>query len=528
MDLARLTDKLRELANQAIYFYDGPALSRKSYPELFEDVSQFEKNLRAAGITKRMCVGLLAENCYEWIVCELALLRLNCVSVCFSPEEFQAQSLAELVDKYDLQLLIVSPKELARRNEQHPAVAKLTATGEDLPVCVDGKQSSLNDDVFTLVFSSGTSGVLKCLMITRSGTEDLIESFGELYNFQPDDAILMFLPLSIYQQRWMLYTAIHYGFDMHLADPPRLFKALKEMKPTIIGAPPLFYELFERRFHSLPPRKRNLLSAAGRAVSLVPSGALRGALNRRVFAPFHQALGGRIRLMLTGAAPTRRSTLECFARLGLPLYEGYGLTETGYISINLPGRNRVGSVGKLVGKGRISIAADGEIIFSSDHPLSCGYFSAGDEQRKTFLDAHRIATGDIGRFDDDGYLYLTGRKKEIIVTQGGQKVHPESLEKEIEHAPDVLRAVVFGGGELAGLAALVSLQVHDTAAEKRVRTMVDKLNRQLPAATRIGQLIFTTKEFTTANGFLNRNLKVDRRAVFNAFRNELLGLEQVS
>jgi long-subunit acyl-CoA synthetase (AMP-forming) len=323
----------------------------------------------------------------------------------------------------------------------------------------------------------------------------------------------------------MLYTAIHYGFDMHLADPPRLFKALKEMKPTIIGAPPLFYELFERRFHSLSPRKRALLSGAGRMVSLVPSAGLRVALSRRLFAPFHQALGGRIRLMLTGAAPTRRSTLDCFALLGLPLFEGYGLTETGYISINLPGRNRVGSVGRLVGKGKISIADDGEIIFSSDHPLSCGYFSAGDEQRKTFLDARRIATGDIGRFDSDGYLYLTGRKKEIIVTQGGQKVHPESLEKEIEHAPDVLRAVIFGGGELAGLAALVSLQVHDTAAEKRVRTMIDKLNKQLPAATRIGQLIFTTKEFTTENGFLNRNLKVDRRAVFNAFRNELLGLE---
>jgi Long-chain acyl-CoA synthetases (AMP-forming) len=526
MDLARLTDRLLDLPDQAIYFFDRTTLIRKPYPELFADVTRFEGNLRAAGIRPRMCVGLLAENSYEWIVCELALLRINCVSVCFSPDEFASYSLAKLVEKYGLQLLFVSPKELQRHNEQHDAVVKLTVNGEGIPVRFDRKECSLDADVFTLVFSSGTSGVLKCLMITKSGTEELIDGFGELYKFKPDDAILMFLPLSIFQQRWMLYTAIWYGFDLHLTDAPRVFKALKEMKPTIIGAPPLLYELFERRFQSLPPRKRGLLSAVGRLVSFVPFEALRSTLARRIFAQFHEALGGRVRLMLTGAAPTRRSTLECFARLGLPLYEGYGLTETGYISINLPGRNRVGSVGKLVGRGRVSIASDGEIIFASDHPLSCGYFSGDQqEQRKTFLDGKRIATGDIGHFDKDGYLYLTGRKKEIIVTQGGYKVHPESLEKEIEYAPAVMRAVIFGGGELAGLAALVSLQARDEAAEKRVQIMVDRLNKQLPTQTRIGRLIFTTKEFTTENGFLNRNLKVDRRAVFAAYRSELLGLE---
>ena len=526
MDLLQLTDRLLNLPNQAIYFYEKTTLVRKPYPLLFADIAKFEENLRAAGIRPRMCVGLLAENCYEWIVCELALLRMNCVSVCFSPDEFKSRTLAELVEKYELQLLIVSAEELKRRNEQHEAVATLNTSGEGIRPRLYAREGSLEEDVFTLVFSSGTSGVLKCLQITKSGTEELISGFGELYKFQPDDAIFMFLPLSIFQQRWMLYTAIWYGFDLHLTEPTRVFKALQEMKPTLIGAPPLFYELFERRFHSLPPRKRILLSSAGRLLSLVPSESLKSTLSRRIFGPFHEALGGRVRLMLTGAAPTRRSTLECFARLGLPLFEGYGLTETGYIAINLPGRNRVGSVGKLVKRECVSIAPDGEIIFNSNHPLSRGYlFVDEQEERKTYLDANRIATGDIGRFDRDGYLYLTGRKKEIIVTQGGYKVHPESLEKEIEHAPDVLRAVIFGGGELAGLAALVALPARDSAAEKRVRTLVDRLNKQLPTASRIGQLIFTTKEFTTENGLLNRNLKVDRRAVFTAYKNELLGLK---
>jgi long-chain acyl-CoA synthetase len=526
MDLARLPDRLLELPDQAIYFYDRAKLVRKPYPLVFADLSMFESSLRASGIRSRMCVGLLAENCYEWIVCELALLRMNCISVCFSPEEFARHTLAELVEKYKLQLLIVSTKELERRKERHPSVARLTAAGAGIPLSLGLRECSLPHDVFTLVFSSGTSGVLKCLQITKSGAEELITSFGELYEFKADDAILVFLPLSIFQQRWMLYTAIWYGFDLHLTDPLRVFEALKEMKPTIIGAPPLFYEQIERRFRSLPVVKRKLLSSVGWLISLVPSEPLRVSLARRAFAAFHEALGGRVRLMLTGAAPTRRSTLDCFASLGLPLYEGYGLTETGYISLNLPGRNRVGSVGKLVGPGRVSIAADGEIIFESNYPLSCGYLSVDEEQqRSTYLDPNRIATGDIGRFDDGGYLYLTGRKKEIIITQGGYKVHPESLEKEIEHAPDVLRAVVFGGGEMAGLAALVSLQARDAGVEKRIRTIVDNLNKRLPMASRIGQVIFTTKEFTTENGLLNRNLKVDRRAVFAAFRGEILGLK---
>ena len=525
MELSRLAERLSELPGQAVSYYERATLVRKPYPELFAEVERFASRLRAAGLGPGACVGLLAENCYEWIVCELALLRAGCVSVCFSPEEFAHVPLAELGERYRLRLLIVSPKELARRKEQHEWVCPLGGGAEIRPRD-EPAGLPLDEDVFTLVFSSGTSGKLKCLMISRRGTEALIESFGGLYRFRPDDAILVFLPLSIFQQRWMLYTAIRYGFDLHLAEPGQLFKALKEMRPTIIGAPPLFYEVFEKRFRGLPARKRFLLSAAGRVVSLVGYEPLRAALARRVFAPFHEALGGRTRLMLTGAAPTRRATLECFARLGLPLYEGYGLTETGYISLNLPGRNRVGSAGRLLSPGSVSIAPDGEIIFHSDKPLSRGYlFCDEQEQRRTYLDENRIATGDVGRFDEDGYLYLTGRKKEIIITQGGYKVHPESLEKEIEGTPEVSRAVVFGGGELAGLAALVSLQARDPAAERRIHGVVDRLNRQLPPPARIAQLVFTATQFTAENGFLNRNLKVDRRAVFAAYRGELLGLE---
>lgn len=524
MQLARLAERLSELPGQAVHYYDGASLTRKPYPEVFSDVERFASRLRAAGLGPGSRVGLLGENSYDWIVCELALLRAGCVSVCFSPEEFAHVALAELAERYRLHLMVASPKELVRRKEPHPWVITLGGDGEEIRPRPEPGGLPLDEDIFTLVFSSGTSGKLKCLMISMRGTEALIESFGRLYRFRPDDAILVFLPLSIYQQRWMLYAAIWYGFDLHLAEPARLFKALREMKPTIIGAPPLFYEVFEKRFRSLPTHKRALLSAAGRL--LYAFGPARAALARKIFSPFHEALGGRTRLMLTGAAPTRRSTLECFTRLGLPLYEGYGLTETGYISLNLPGRNRVGSVGQLVSPDSVSIAPDGEIVFNSDRPLSRGYlFSDEQEQRKTYLDANRIATGDVGHIDEDGYLYLTGRKKEIIITQGGYKVHPESLEREIEGSPEVSRAVIFGGEELAGLAALVSLQARDPAAERRIRAVVDRLNKQLPPAARIAQVVFTTTQFTVENGLLNRNLKVDRRAVFAAHRGEILGLE---
>jgi long-subunit acyl-CoA synthetase (AMP-forming) len=535
MDLHKLTDRLRELPEQGISYYQGKHVIRKSYPELLVAIDVMQTRLCDWGVRPGMHVGILAENCFEWILCDLALMRLRCVVVAFPLEEFADVPLDELAERYALNLLLTKGKYLQQRTPSQTWVAPMkeeTEFGVQVrEICTAAQTDSPKDfvlepEVWTLVFSSGTSGRPKCLKISKTGTETWLAACEAKYAFKPDDSMIVVLPLSNYQQRLMVYTAIWYGFDLILVEPARFLPALKDLQPTILAGPPAFYEIMENRFQSLPPAKQRFLSTGGQMIRRFTFGLLREKLQRQLFKPFHAAFGSRIRIMLTGGAPSRRSTLDLFDLFGLPLYQVYGLGETGFISLNLAGANRIGSVGKPLLENSITLGEDGEIIVGYKNPLCLGYVGCDEEEeRKTFLDSGGIATGDLGRFDDDGFLYITGRKKQVIITQGGYKLQPEPLEQEIEKCPDVSRTVVFGGGELSVIVALVSLGIEDNAViRERVCAVIEKLNNKLPVACQIGRIVFTTTQFSTDNGLLTRNLKIDRGAIYGKFRDSLLNL----
>jgi long-subunit acyl-CoA synthetase (AMP-forming) len=475
-----------------------------------------------------MRVGILADNCYEWILHDLALLSLSCVVVAFPPEEFATSSFAELADRYDLQLLLTRKKFL-RDAEQHEWLGTLdTSDDRQLHLRQPANTLELEPDVCNLVFSSGTSGVPKCLQIGKTGTEVWLASCGRKYTFRPDDCMIVVLPFSNYQQRLMVYLAIWHGFDLVLTEPARFLPALKDFHPTILAGPPAFYELLENRFRNLPQSKQRLLLSVGGLIRTLTFGRWRQKLLQKWFSPFHSVFGNRVRIMITGGAPARHSTLELFAQLGLPLYEVYGLGETGFIALNLPGANRPGSVGKPMFEDAVIIEADGEIVVDYKVPLCLGYVGCDAETAsKTFLSSGRIATGDLGKFDRDGYLYITGRKKQVIITAAGYKLQPELLEREIEKSPDVSRAVVFGGGELTVLVALISLNGDDDSRRRqRVNNIIEKLNATVPTPSQIGRTVFTTTKFTTDNGLLTRNLKIDRQAIYENFRGVLFNGSQ--
>lgn len=526
MVLAKLKSRLRELPQQKIIYYEGAKLASRSYPELARDVEQVVEHLGAGGVRAGMYVGLLAPNCYEWAVYDLALLELGAITVALPMDFFGNDAPEELAQRFGLSLLLVGrgaqrlPQPWVCPIEVGPLAAfELRTPGE-------GERHPPEDDLLSLVFSSGTSGRLKCLKMSRRGTEAFIESFGREFAFRPDDAILAFLPLSTVQQRWMLYTAVHYGFNLHLTTPPRLFHALKDMRPTMIGAAPLLYETVESRYHALPRRQRALLDVLRAAVRRLPP-RLRTHVGRRVFKPFHDAFGGRLRFALAGAAPIRMSTLQFFDSIGLPLYSAYGLTETGFLSWNMPGRDRMGSVGKEVYPGTLEIAPDGEILFHGSTSIAFGYLGVDEEEeRRTFVAPGTVATGDIGRFDEDGYLYIVGRKKDIIITPGGFKVQPEDLERALEEVTEVSRAVVLGGESLPCITAVVSKREGaDESASERIRREVHQINQRLPPPSRIGKVVITEQQFTMDSGLLNRNLKIDRRRVLARFQAEMGAVE---
>ena len=160
-----------------------------------------------------------------------------------------------------------------------------------------------------------------------------------------------------------------------------------------------------------------------------------------------------MRFMVTGMAPIKRATLELFQLMQLPLFETYGMTEFGGIALNIPGANKVGSVGRPLPGVRVELAPDGEVIAVREHRIASGYCEcAAGEEEQTFIGPDRVATGDVGRFDADGYLYLVGRKREMIITAGGTKIHPEIPEAEIDACPGrgALRGVCGPTGAGAG------------------------------------------------------------------------------
>jgi long-subunit acyl-CoA synthetase (AMP-forming) len=520
MDLRQLTWHISEQRhkNEIVTFEKGQIV-RRTHQQFCDDVTQACERLRNCGVQRGMRVGLWACNCYEWIVYDVSLLELRAVSVAFT-DDFVGMSADELIDKYSLSLLLVPASEKTHKNaRQSSAVAFLDA--EDAGIRAIKREAREVDWEYEntgMVFSSGSTGKLKGLKLSRQGIEASVDAFTKLADPRPDDCLLLFLPMSNFQQRLMYYSALWYGFDLIVTDQNRLFRALKDLHPTILIAPPMLYEAFETRFFNLPAWKRCVARAAGEIARRLPSKRLGEKLTRKVFKDAYEALGGRMRFMVTGMAPIKRSTLEFFRTMQLPLFETYGMTEFGGIALNVPGANRLGSVGCPLPGVSVEMADDGEIIAIREHRIASTYFECAEgEAEQTFLSHDRVATGDIGQFDEDGYLYLIGRKKEMIITPGGAKIHPEIPESAIDACPDVARSVVFSDPDSNGLAAVVlPRNPNDKSAKHRIQKFVDEITDHKPSLV-VSKVIFIDHPFSRENGFLRPNLKLDRKKIAQHF-----------
>lgn len=551
MDLTKLVTRLPQRHTNSIHFYEGGRAARKTHAEVHADVKAAAATLAGWGVEAGMRVGILAPNSYRWIVYDLALIELRAVSVAFT-DDFADADPEVLRDKYDLSLLLVASGQGARHPPAADFVARLDGENADVRVARrdrpaggvrphaarsdNGNSAGADPDGLNagggnfdspwLIFSSGSAGGLKGLVINRKGVETWIDSFTQAVAPRPDDRLLIFLPISNFQQRPMYYAALWYGFDVVVTEPARLFLALKDFKPTILVAPPALYEAFETRFDNVPKWKRLAARAGGGVARLLPSRAARVRAARLVFRQAHETLGGRMRLMITGMAPIKRATLDLFRLMQLPLYETYGLIESGSVALNVPGASRIGSVGRPLPGVQVELAEDGEIIVRREHLTAVRYFEcAAGENEATFIGGNRVATGDIGRLDADGYLYLVGRKKEIIVTAGGEKVHPEVIESEIDACPDVAKSVVLKRPDAPALVAIVlPKDPRDDGARSRIEQHVLRGgNGRQRASMSVEKVVFTSLAFTRENGLLRPNLKLDRKRIAEHFRADIAG-----
>jgi len=523
MDLRYLQARINEQKHSnSVFTFEKGQVVQRSHADVYSDVQAACSRLTAWGLRPGMRVGIFAPNCYEWIIYDLALTELRAVIVAFT-DDFATTPAAELCDKYSLSLLLLSKASTRNEPETGIPIAYLDADNNDVKVIERGEPANDPDyDRVGCIFSSGSSGGLKGLSLNRRGIEASVDMFTQAVNPRHDDCLLLFLPISNFQQRLMYYSAFWYGFNLIVTDPNRLFRALKELHPTILIAPPTLYEAFETRFYNLPKWKRLLAQIIADATLAIPVASIRKRIAGRLFKELHEALGGRMRFMVTGMAPIKHSTLKLCQRMQLPLFETYGLIEFGSISLNLPGANKIGSVGRLLPGVHVKFAEDGEIIAHREHTIAFGYFEcAPGESEKSFIGNGHVATGDIGRMDADGYLYLVGRKKEIIITSGGLKVHPEALEAEINACPDVKTSVVFRSPEHPSLVAVVlPNNPQEMDVKERIKSFIDTINAR-HSSVNIGKVIITAEVFTRENGFLRPNLKFNRKKIAQHFESQI-------
>jgi long-chain acyl-CoA synthetase len=493
-----------------IYTLERGKVSRHAMAALAGDAIEAAENLRRWGVNPGARVGIYAPNSYRWLVYDLALIELGAVSVPFTGD-FAGKLDRALLDKYQMSLLLISTAS-PQAPAKEPHIAYIDAENEN--VAAIPRDPCENDaGLLTLSFSSGSAGGLKGLEISREGVETTGPPIFDAIGMENNDRLLLFMPMSNFQQRNMCYFAIWYDFDLIITDYVQLMAGITTLHPTILVAPPMYFQMIYTRFVNFPPFKKAAWTFLGNLLSFIPIPRLRRALAEILFGEFYRQFGGRMRLLITGMAPIKRDVATFFAKMQLPLCETYGLMETGSLTYRPANSKKFGSVGKPVPGVGLEFTEDGEIIVRREKSLTKRYFqSVEGENERTFIGPGRIATGDMGKLDQDGYLYLLGRKKELIVTSGGYKIHPELVENELAGCPDIAQAAVFlkpGGVTLA--AVIVLNHPENQEARPRTRDFVKKMTTTQAAP--IGDVIFAEAAFSVDNGMLRPNMKLDRRAI---------------
>jgi long-subunit acyl-CoA synthetase (AMP-forming) len=482
MNFDALADRYRGNTASTIVEYDVANRRRElTYADLAALVDARADELRRCGIGTGHVIGIQARNRIEWVVWDLAAIAVGAILQAY-PDDPAVPDIADTVARAGLALFVTDREE-----------------GTDLPYVV-GVADPIRDQrppdtavvldiagLHSRVYSSGTTGQLKGLDISRAGTAYVIGRFLDCFPVTGADKHLIFLPLANYQQRLSVYACLWTGAGLVLAPYQRVFAAVKAESPTFLIAPPVFYDATLMLYGK---------TAAGQTLA--------------------EFLGGHLRFAITGMAPIRRSTQDAFWAGGVRLLEAYGMTECGMIAWNTEDAYRLGRVGRLIDPESVIFTDDGELLIRRAAPLSLGYFEAdADTASDTFRADGTIATGDYGVLDDDGFLTLRGRKKDLIALGSGRKVHPAELEARFAGIDGVTELVIVPTPQSARLGAIVTAAADaDRAA---IRAAVERVNETLEPYQRVASVVFSPAPLHGDPRFMTANLKLSRAAAAACF-----------
>jgi long-chain acyl-CoA synthetase len=557
----------------------GGVWRRLTWSQVGAIVREAALGLMALGRRPADVVALLSASRAEWVQADFAIQSAGGITVPIYPTSTGPQ-IAHIVNDARARTLIVEgPAELARVVEVRARMplleqvlvfegdagaagapvltwSELRRLGRDHAGRLGGQlaeriASVRPDDIATIVYTSGTTGEPKGVVQTHGNYMASLDALARIPGVRPGDVHLLFLPLAHAFARLEAFLGVHRRLVTAFAESlDRVADNLREVQPDFVfGVPRLFEKVRERVLAGVeagPAWRRRVfawamktgLDVSRRAQARRPIPGLlelrRRLAHRAVFARLHQAFGGRLRFAVAGGAPLARDVAEFFHAAGLLIVEGYGLTETcPVLTFNRLDHFKFGSVGQAISGVELAIAPDGEILARGPNVATRGYLNLPEATREAFLPDGWLHTGDIGHIDEEGFVHVTDRKKELIVTSGGANIAPQPIESRLRLDPLVSQAMVCGDRRPypAALITLSHPEVMRFAAARgimavdharllehpaviaRVQQAVDAVNAELQSYARIKRFALLPGDFTEAAGELTPTQKVKRKVV---------------
>ncbi|MFF4371329.1 AMP-binding protein [Streptomyces sp. NPDC001594] len=465
-------------------------------PELHDRANRLAHHLRSNhGTGPAHRIGILAANSLEWVLLDLAALRLGTQTAGLEPGKFTPS--ADLAARYDLDLLFTDqPTGGAPGVLPMDGILALTDPGQEPPAPLP-PVTWTTTDVTTVKFTSGSTGVPKGLGATAGSIDSSLTAVQEIFEHTPDDHLFVFLPLSLLQQRYWVYSALLHGHDVTVTTYEAAFATLRRVRPTVVMGVPAFYE----------SARRQITARLRRTPGQSPEQAARALF------------GDRVRYLWTGSAPASPTVLRFFNHEArLPLYEGYGLNETCIVTKNHPGAHREGSVGRAVRGKEVLIGEDGVISVRSTHPVNNHYaYARPGDSEKVFSPDGTVRTGDLGHLDEDGYLFVHGRADDVIVLDNGKKVIVRPIEELMRADPAIAECVLFSPAQ-TDLVAVVS-PAAQPADHQAIAARLAAVNAATTPDERISRVLVADPPFSIEGGLLTSQYKPKRpdiRAAYHA------------
>ena len=561
-----------------------------SAQELLRRIAGLSEGLAKLGISQGDRIAIFAPNCPEWHVADFAALGLGAIVVPIYFRE-SGERIAYILAHSEAKIIFIAGEDQAKRwreiapscrtvqmaiyaggatpgkaaaprearsgdhgsgsAEARSYEALIADTGDAEVEAYRRRIAGLrSDSLASIIYTSGTTGEPKGVMLSHANFTSNSEASFERFDLAPGSIGLSFLPLAHVYERLVdygyLFNGVTVAYVPRMEDVPQ---ALLQVRPHICAAVPRFFEklhdnIMERGAQTTGLRRRIFDWAMHVEQKAVPWRAYgRGVplgvrlqwqlANRLVYKKFRDGVGGRLVEFISGGAPLAPELAEFFTTVGLPLYQGYGLTETSpVVATNLPSASHIGTVGRPIDGVEVRTAADGELLVRGPCVMQ-GYYKKPEDTRAVLSPDGWLATGDIGRLDADGYLLITDRKKELLKTAGGKMIAPAPIENALKSSPFILSAVLVGdrrpyiaalivpnfatvqaraaqaGVKLASPQEMVSSSwVHDL-----IESEIKRLTANLAQFETIKRFALIEREFTFDGGELTFTLKLKRRVI---------------